>query len=266
MFYATDSIAFSENLPYTLGNEFIAIVQATHVSSTGESIMNQVLAFYESSIGKKILMSCTGLFLIVFLTEHLIGNLLLFANDRGEMYEAYGEFLVSNPVIRFIEIFLFLGMIGHAILGVILWLKNRNTRPVKYKLFRLKDNAPLASRTTILTGLVIGIFLYVHLKTFFIPSRFTDVPVSTYQLVIQAFSNPWYDLFYIVALCVLGYHLRHGFQSAFQTLGLRNKKYTPVLDMIAFLVWCLIPLGFASIPVYFFFFYHAATTVILGVH
>jgi succinate dehydrogenase / fumarate reductase, cytochrome b subunit len=228
--------------------------------------MKSVLAFYESSIGKKVLMSLTGLFLIVFLTEHLVGNLLLFANDHGAMYEAYGEFLVSNPVIRFIEIFLFLGVLGHATLGVILWIKNRNTRPVKYKFFRLKDNSPLASRTTILTGFVIGVFLYIHLNTFFIPSRFSADKVSTYELVVQAFSNPWYDAFYILALFVLGYHLRHGFQSAFQTLGLRNKSYIPILDTIAFVVWCLIPLGFAAIPMYFFFFHQAATTVILGVH
>jgi succinate dehydrogenase / fumarate reductase cytochrome b subunit len=228
--------------------------------------MNSILAFYESSIGKKILMSLTGLFLIVFLTEHLVGNLLLFANDRGAMYEAYGEFLVSNPVIRFIEIFLFLGVLGHAILGIVLWIKNRKTRPVKYKFFRLKDNSPLASRTTILTGIVIGIFLYIHLNTFFVPSRFSAAKVSTYELVVQAFSNPWYDAFYLLALFVLGYHLRHGFQSAFQTLGLRNKTYTPILDVIAFFVWCLIPLGFAAIPIYFFFFHQAATTVILGVH
>ena len=88
------------------------------------------------------------------------------------MYEAYGDFLVSNPVIRFIEIFLFLGMMAHAILGVILWIKNRMTRPIKYKFFRLQDNSPLSSRTTIWSGSVIGIFLYIHLKSFFIPSRF----------------------------------------------------------------------------------------------
>lgn len=211
-------------------------------------------------------MSLTGLFLITFLVEHLIGNLLLFANDSGKIYEAYGEFLVSNPVIRFIEIFLFLGMAGHAILGVILWIKNRMTRPVKYKSFRLKDNATLASRTTIWTGSVIGIFLYIHLKSFFIPSRFAPVKISNYELVMQAFSNPWYDAFYVVALFVLGYHLRHGFQSAFQTLGLRNKTYTPLLDMLAFVVWFLIPLGYATIPVYFYFYQQAVSTVIMGVH
>jgi succinate dehydrogenase / fumarate reductase cytochrome b subunit len=211
-------------------------------------------------------MSLTGLFLITFLVEHLVGNLLLFANDDGKIYEAYGEFLVSNPVIRFIEIFLFLGMIGHAILGVILWIKNRMTRPVKYKFFRLKDNSPLASRTTIWSGTVIGIFLYIHLKSFFLPSRFASEKISNYELVMQAFSNPWYDGFYLLAFLVLGYHLRHGFQSAFQTLGLRNKTYTPFLDLLAFIVWFLIPLGYALIPVYFFFYQQAVSTVIMGVH
>jgi succinate dehydrogenase / fumarate reductase cytochrome b subunit len=228
--------------------------------------MNSILTFYNSSIGKKVLMSLTGLFLITFLVEHLVGNLLLFANDGGKIYEAYGEFLVSNPVIRFIEIFLFLGMIGHAILGVILWIKNRMTRPVKYKFFRLKDNSPLASRTTIWSGTVIGIFLFIHLKSFFLPSRFASGKISNYELVMQAFSNPWYDGFYLLAFLVLGYHLRHGFQSAFQTLGLRNKTYTPFLDLLAFIVWFLIPLGYAIIPVYFFFYQQAVSTVIMGVH
>jgi succinate dehydrogenase / fumarate reductase cytochrome b subunit len=228
--------------------------------------MNSVLEFYNSSIGKKVLMSLTGLFLITFLTEHLIGNLLLFAHDDGAMYEAYGNFLVSNPVIRFIEIFLFLGMFAHAILGVILWFKNRITRPVKYKFFRLKDNATFASRTTIWTGSIIAIFLYIHLTSFFIPSRFSAVKVSSYELVLRAFSNPWYDAFYLLALLVLGYHLRHGFQSAFQTLGLRNKTYAPFLDMAAFIFWFLIPLGFAVIPVYFYFYQQAMSTVIMGAH
>jgi len=226
--------------------------------------MNDIFTFYYSSIGKKVLMSLTGLFLIIFLTEHLVGNLLLFANDSGKMYEVYGDFLVSNPVIRFIEIILAIAIFGHVIFGVILWLKNRKVRSVKYISFRLKDNAKLASRTTILTGTVILIFLYVHLTTFFIPTRFSVEKVSTYELVVQAFSNPWYGFFYLIALFILGYHLRHGFQSAFQTLGLRNKKYTPFLDLIAFIVWCLIPLGFAAIPIYFFFFHHAASTAIMG--
>jgi succinate dehydrogenase / fumarate reductase cytochrome b subunit len=226
--------------------------------------MNSILAFYSSSIGKKVVMSLSGLFLIIFLIEHLIGNLLLYANDNGHMYEAYGEFLVSNPLIRFIEIFLFLGMIGHAFLGTILWWRNRQARPEKYDTYRLQDNSPLASRTTIISGSVIFIFLVVHLRTFFVPARFAAEKVSTYHLILQAFANPWYDLFYLVALLLLGYHLRHGFQSAFQTLGLRGKKYTPFLDALAFIVWFLIPLGFATIPVFFYFFYPAASAALTG--
>jgi succinate dehydrogenase / fumarate reductase, cytochrome b subunit len=229
-------------------------------------MMNNAIAFYYSSIGRKVLMSLTGLFLISFLTEHLIGNLLLFAGDNGAKYEAYGDFLLSNPIIRFIEIFLFLGIIFHAILGVILWIQNRKTRPVKYRYFRLKDNSSFASRTTILTGSVIFMFLVVHLRSFVVPMRFGSVKTGSYELVRQAFADPWYVLFYLIALLLLGYHLRHGFQAAFQTLGLRDKKYTPLLDGLAFFVWFLIPLGFASIPVYFYFFQQAGSVISMGVH
>ncbi len=227
--------------------------------------MNKNIAFYYSSLGKKVLMSLSGMFLIVFLVEHLIGNLLLFANDHGARYEAYGEFLVSNPVIRFIEIFLFAAVIIHAILAVYLKIKNRMTRPVKYKSFRLKDNTPLASRTTLWTGSVIFIFLVIHLRSFFIPTRFGTGKISSYEIVVQAFASPWYDAFYLVALLLLGYHLRHGFQSAFQSLGLRNKKYAPLIDVFAFIVWFLIPFGFATIPIYFYY-QQAVAGAVLGVH
>jgi succinate dehydrogenase / fumarate reductase, cytochrome b subunit len=214
--------------------------------------MESVLASYSSSIAKKVLMSLTGLFLMVFLTEHLIGNLLLFANDNGALYEAYGHFLVVNPVIRMIEILLFLSIAAHAVLGTILWWSNRQTRPVKYRKYRLKDNTPLWSRTTIVTGSVVFLFLVIHLRSFFVPVRLGSEPVSEYELVLQAFANPWYSGFYLIALLLLGYHLRHGFQSAFQTLGLRNKTYTPVIDVVAFVFWFIIPLLYATIPVYFY--------------
>jgi succinate dehydrogenase / fumarate reductase cytochrome b subunit len=81
---------------------------------------------------------------------------------------------------------------------------------------------------------------------------------------VHSFSDIWYVIFYLLALIVLGYHLRHGFQSAFQTLGLRNKKYRTLVDAFAFIVWFLIPLGFASIPIYFFLFRSALATVITG--
>jgi succinate dehydrogenase / fumarate reductase cytochrome b subunit len=226
--------------------------------------MNDFLDFYNSSVGKKVLMSVTGIFLIVFLVEHLLGNLLLFADDGGVKYEAYGEFLLSNPVIRAVEYVLALAVFVHIVIGVALWIKNRKTRPVRYKFFRIRENSPLSSRTVIVSGTVVGLFLYIHLKTFFYPMRFLKVKLSSYELVVNAFSDPWYVVIYLAAFVVLGYHLKHGFQSAFQTLGLRQKKYIKFLDMLAFIVWFLIPLGYTLIPVYFLFFHKAAAVITTG--
>jgi succinate dehydrogenase / fumarate reductase cytochrome b subunit len=205
----------------------------------------------------------TGLFLILFLVEHLAGNLLLLRNDGGALYDAYGKFMVANPLVRLIEIVLAAGIIVHMHLGLTLWLKNRFARPVRYKYFRLKDNTTIASRTTIWSGSIIFIFLVVHLRSFFIPTRFAAEKISSYELVRLAFSNPWYDAFYVAALIVLGYHLRHGFQSAMQTFGLREKTYASLLDACGFLVWFLIPLGFSIIPIYFFF---SQQISVAGVH
>ncbi len=213
--------------------------------------MNTLIAFYKSSIGKKILMSLTGLFLCTFLIEHFVGNLLLFKEDGGRAYEGYTELLVNNPVIRFIEIFLFAGLLFHAFLGIVVWWKNRTSRSQKYVSFRLKDNTPFASRITIWTGSVIFIFLVIHLNSFFVPSRLTESKLPLYELVAQAFQSPWYDGFYIVALLLLGYHLKHGFQSGFQTLGLLNKKYSTIVELVGMVFWLIIPLGFALMPLYF---------------
>ncbi len=213
--------------------------------------MNKLIAFYRSSIGKKILMSLTGLFLCTFLLEHFVGNLLLFREDGGRAYEAYTEFLVNNPVIRFIEIFLGLGILLHIFLGIVVWWKNRTSRSRKYVEFKLKENTPFASRITIWTGSMIFIFLVIHLNSFFVPSRITETNLPLYELVAQAFQNPWYDLFYIVALILLGYHLKHGFQSGFQTLGLLNKKYSTLVELFGMVFWLIIPFGFALMPLYF---------------
>jgi len=228
--------------------------------------MNSLVSFYKSSIGKKAVMSLTGLFLCLFLVEHLVGNLLLFANDGGHLYEEYSKLLVSNPVIRAIEIVLFASLFGHAISGVVLWIKNRRARPKRYAKYRLDENAELASRITMLSGSVIFLFLVVHLGSFFMPLRVTGTTETAFQLVVQKFSNPWFGAFYLVALVILAYHLRHGFQSAFQTLGLMHKKYKWLLDLTAFVFWFIIPLGFASLPVYFYFFFPMTpSAVVLGV-
>lgn len=212
--------------------------------------MNSFLKFYESSIGKKIIMSLTGLFLCIFLLEHMIGNLLLYWGE--ETYNAYTELLVSNPIIRTIEIGLFATLLIHPFVGFALWLRNRQARPAKYDVYKLSENAPLASRITMLTGTIILIFLILHLRTFFFPLRFSEVHLSPYALVQEAFSQLWYSAFYVGALILLAYHLKHGFESAFQTLGLRDNRYLSLLRVVAAIFWLIIPIGFASLPIYFY--------------
>jgi len=228
--------------------------------------MEKLIAFYNSSIGKKVTMSLTGLFLCTFLVEHLVGNMILFAGR--EAFDSYSEFMVGNPIIRAVEFLLFASLLFHPLVGLLLWINNKRARPQKYDVYMLKENTPLASRITMLTGSLVFLFLVVHLRTFFIPLRFAEVKPSPYGLVVEAFSSAPYCAFYLVALVFLAYHLRHGFQSAFQTLGLRTKSYIGLLDAVAFIFWFIIPLGFAAMPIYFYFFQPATTAAAtaLGVH
>ena len=210
--------------------------------------------FFTSSVGQKIIMSLTGLFLCSFLTIHLIGNLSLFKNDNGVSFNSYSHFMSTNPIIRTIEIGLFLGFFYHIIQGLYLWRKNKNSRPVDYDVYELEQNTKFADRIAVLSGAVILFFLVAHLYTFFVPTRFYG-ETDSFKLVTEAFKNPYYVAFYLVALILLAFHLKHGFQSAFQTLGLRIKRYKCLIDFVAVFFWLIIPIGFASMPIYFLLFF-----------
>jgi succinate dehydrogenase / fumarate reductase cytochrome b subunit len=198
-------------------------------------------------------MALTGIFLCSFLVVHLMGNFLLFKNDGGAAFDQYSEFMSTNGVIRTIEIGLFAAMMAHALFGIMLWQSNRKVRPTSYSVNGLASTSDLSSRITLVTGSVIFIFLVIHLRTFFVPARFGDSDLSMYELVRVSLANPLYSLFYLIALVLLGYHLRHGFQSAFQTFGIRGKKYEPLIKAVGFIFWFIIPAGFASMPLYFLF-------------
>lgn len=217
--------------------------------------METITSIFSSSIGKKFLMGITGLFLCTFLVVHLLGNFLLFKNDGGLAFNAYSEFMSTNILIRTIEIVLFLGLFGHAIMGVILWIKNKRARPQEYDVNKTQENSLLSSRTMFLTGSIVFIFLVVHLRTFWVPARLfqADNP-SMYELVVSAFHSPLYSTFYVIAMGLLAFHLHHGFQSAFQTFGLKHKKYARLIEGIGIIFWLLIPVGFASMPIYFLLF------------
>lgn len=213
--------------------------------------MTTTAAFLNSSVGRKLIMGLTGFFLCSFLVVHIYLNLFLFKQDTGATYDAYSEFMATYPLIRPLEIVLFAGFLIHAFIGVWLWLLNRRIRPQRYAVNSGSETSDLSSRVMFITGLVVTIFLVVHINTFFVQSRFFPTGQTMYDLVAQTFKSPLYVGFYVVALGFLGYHLKHGFQSAFQTFGIRSPRYKWLIDAVAVIFWLLIPLGFAAMPLYF---------------
>jgi succinate dehydrogenase / fumarate reductase cytochrome b subunit len=216
--------------------------------------MNKFTSFYLSSVGKKIVMSLSGLFLCSFLIVHAAINMFLFKSP--EAYNVASHFMSSNVIIRLIEVVLFAGLVAHMVSGGVVWAQNRLTRPVGYHMYRLKDNTKLSSRTPMLTtsASLVGFFLVSHLITFWVPTRFGADAKLPYDMVSDAFSQPALAIFYIVAVAFLGFHLKHGFQSGFQTLGLTDNRYKWLIDSVAVIFWLMIPLVFASMPAYFLWF------------
>lgn len=211
--------------------------------------------FLSSSVGRKMVMALTGLFLIAFLFVHLYINLFLFKQDGGKEFEAYGHFMATYPLIRPLEIGLFAGFLLHAFIGIWLWIMNRRARPVRYKVSNASETSALSSRIMWVTGGVVAVFLVVHIQGFFITSRFLTPERPMYEIVREAFMNPWIDAFYIVAMVFLGWHLKHGFQSAFQTFGLRTSRYRGLIELAGMVIWLLVPLTFAAMPLYFLLAY-----------
>lgn len=202
-----------------------------------------------TSIARKFLMGLTGLFLVVFLLVHLIGNLLVLKSDAGAAFNAYSELLLSSVFIRIVEYGLVVGFLLHIILGVILSFENKKARPVGYAVNRWSANSSWYSRHMKSTGGIILIFLVVHLETFFYHHRIVGTDHTMYESVVLAFQSLPYSLFYIAAMVLLAFHLMHGFESAFQTLGLRHNKYTPLLSLVGKAFSILVPAGFAAIPI-----------------
>ncbi|MBK0402230.1 succinate dehydrogenase cytochrome b subunit [Adhaeribacter sp. BT258] len=218
---------------------------------------------FSSTIGRKIVMSITGLFLCSFLVIHLIGNFQLFKDDGGAAFNVYSHFMGHNPVIRVLEFVLLAGFVFHIWDAVALTRRNKAARSVGYAMNRPQDNSNWSSRNMGLLGTVILVFLIIHLYNFFLPTKtggLDKVMVdgmmidNLYIRVAESFKIWWYVALYVISMIALAYHLVHGFQSAFQTLGLNHKKYTPAIKTLGYVFSVLVCLGFASMPLYFFLF------------
>ena len=209
-------------------------------------------------------MSLTGLFLISFIVVHLSGNLQLLIDDDGEQFNKYAKFMTTNPLIKFLSYGLYSGILLHAIQGIYLWLTNRAARGnQRYarKVTRAVGTSSIAASNMAWWGILILIFLVMHMGDFWYAMKFGgtlemmqyegyDEPVKNlFSKVELTFSKPFFVVFYILSMVGLGVHLLHGFQSAFQTLGLNHPKYTPIIRAVGIFTAVIIPFLFAIIPI-----------------
>jgi len=217
--------------------------------------------FFTSSIGQKFFMSITGVFLILFLMVHLTLNSLLLFGD-GELFNKAATFMGANPLMKIIEPILAIGFIIHIFYATFITLKNQYARPIKYKKIDRRQSTSLASRNMYILGALLFIFLVLHLSNFFWKIKFGTIETITYDgtefhniyaMVSGLFIKYlWYDIFYIIGATLLGFHLSHGFWSAFQTIGFNNDIWIIRLKFIANIFAIIIAAGFSIIPIYFF--------------
>lgn len=225
--------------------------------------MKWFVTFFSTGIGKKLLMSLTGLFLIIFLVVHLIGNLQLLSDDGGKSFNVYARFMTSNPLIKTTSYGLYLFIILHALVGLSIAMYNRTAKGTGYAVSKISPNTNWASRNMALLGTLIFAFLLIHMGDFWLKMKMGELAEITYDgetgvfrdlyaRTAEAFSDPVIVAIYVVGMVVLSFHLWHGFQSAFQTLGLNHQKYTPAIRFIGRLYAIAVPLGFALIPILFY--------------
>lgn len=265
--------------------------------------MSWLLRFFTSSIGKKLIMALTGLFLCSFLIVHAIGNTQLFYSDNGLAFNRYANFMTSNPLIEIISIGLYTFILLHTAQGLLLAYRNRKARgAVGYRQF--DNSSRWESRNMAILGTIILLFLVVHMSNFWYKYRFgtvayteytedvttgqqtrepkvvddseatrrrvaeyfneatkekTTITRDLYREVESTFSGEknslalLFVIIYVVSQVALGYHLAHGFQSSFQTLGLNHPKYNPLIRGLSVgLFAVLIPALFAAMPIYFY--------------
>ncbi|MCH7827409.1 MAG: succinate dehydrogenase cytochrome b subunit [Bacteroidetes bacterium] len=214
--------------------------------------MSRLNQFFNSSIGKKLVMAITGIFLILFLIFHLINNLMLFGGPEF-FNENVARLESIKPLIRVMEIILALVFIYHTYTGLKLWWKNKKANPEKYAVNANKENSTVYSRTMAITGSLIFIFLVIHLYTIWVKYNFgMDGSDDYFEVIKILFANPFWAAFYFIIMIFIGFHINHAFQSAFQSFGWSSKKYTPIVKKIGTVIAIILAVGFASIPIYFF--------------
>lgn len=209
---------------------------------------------FTSSVGKKFVMGLTGIFLMLFLIVHAGLNACIWANDGGEMFNKGARFMGSNLVPRILEIGLFVGILLHIVQGLMLELQNRSKRKQGYAVAMGNKGSKWYSRSMGILGTLILLFLILHMSHFWLPNRSSQGlslgnEIDLYAAMKETFATGWVVVVYVIGCLSLCYHLMHGFQSAFRTLGVYNNKYTSLLNCIGIGFSIVISLMFAMMPI-----------------
>ena len=217
--------------------------------------MSWFTSFLNSSIGKKIVMATSGLLLCLFLIVHLGGNLMLFGGP--DVFNNYVLTLTAfKPLVRVIEVLLVIIFGAHIVNGLRLTIENKKAGGASYQLNRKNENSTPSSRTMAITGTILFVFLIVHLGTIWYNFQIEHSGGQFFKIITGSsvgLGNIFVAILYAVAMVLLGFHLRHGFQSAFQTFGIRYNRYGKIIQMISVIFWLVIPAGFLTIVIYFGF-------------
>ena len=213
-----------------------------------------MLHFLKSSVGKKFIMGLSGLGLAGFVFAHMAGNMLVFKS--AEAYNMYGHTMTHNPAYPLIAWGLVAMMLVHAFVGILLTKENNSARPSNYAVQASKaKSASTSSKTMIFSGSILLVFIVLHLATFKYGAHY-DVTYNgqtvrdLHRLMVEAFANPAFVVFYIVSLVILGVHLCHGVSSVFQSLGFNHPRYTPAIKLIGIVYSIVVAAGFISQPIY----------------
>lgn len=269
-------------------------------------------AILKSSLAKKYWMALTGLFLCLFLSGHLAGNLQLIFSDALH-FNQYALFMTTNPAVKILSYLTYISIIFHAVDGIMLTFQNKAARPIGYAKNNPSANSSFSSRNMAVLGTVILVFIVTHMVNFWAVMHFDEkMPIQTITIDSQGMKQEFYlttdggylpkeqvdqkmiviknrteffdakadvkvkdgykdlhkitfaffkdpkfgliaTLLYVISMIVLSFHLLHGFQSAFQTLGANNPKYTPTIKLFGKAFAIIVPLLFAIIPVYIHF-------------
>lgn len=206
-----------------------------------------LLRMFKTSIGRKQLMSVSGLLMIFFMLVHLAENMLLFKGEQW--YNGWVDILLSNPLTPFLELFFLIIFLLHIIMGIWVRIEDwNNSRFRKYEMINWQGGRTLGSSTMLYTAIIILVYLVFHLFHF----KFTDHSVGFYQMVTSAFRDTTFVVIYVTGSLALALHLSHGFQSSFQTLGIHHPRYNFWIKLTSYII-AVAMVGFAVIALYFYF-------------